>query len=538
MNKRKTLFYIAITFAILLALWDISKKHEISFTQTEPIYATTTKYGAFLAAQHAIYVNDFEYAHKMSEKFSDVPYEITQRTRYLSDFLGGNLPSDVEILAKEKDVASRLIYDAYLSKNEKWDDLYTRHKTDKSALYSPFRIWSAVAKNRITETIKYIDTIDSNPSWKAFVRGQVYAETGNIKSAAEEFAKVKPEFMNINDYTYILAFYTTNNMQDSAEKLHKEFTSNPGGMFISDYKNITNWKTFAGPRNALAFNLIQNVSHTKIMLFSDVSVLMLRFAQIIADESPWFNDAMNYYLGQFFINMGGDYEKYFNKMDKTTPLFSFAQMYSAEGTDSIEKLKDILDIQPLFVPAINRLVAKYTGLGDKKAALRIINNALKNENLPDLGRAYLVKRRALVHLLFNDLNRAQADIHEASKLTVTDSEILTIQARIWSAQKREIENAYDYAMTMVKRDPTDIMAWDTLAVVVAAREGNDAALDILERVGRSANTCSSLFEHLGDAYSNLGNKKMARDAYMRAIELSSDGLSVAPNIQKKLRRLK
>ena len=250
------------------------------------------------------------------------------------------------------------------------------------------------------------------------------------------------------------------------------------------------------------------------------------------------NDAMNYYLGQFFINMGGDYEKYFNKMDKTTPLFSFAQMYSAEGTDSIEKLKDILDIQPLFVPAINRLVAKYTGLGDKKAALRIINNALKNENLPDLGRAYLVKRRALVHLLFNDLNRAQADIHEASKLTVTDSEILTIQARIWSAQKREIENAYDYAMTMVKRDPTDIMAWDTLAVVVAAREGNDAALDILERVGRSANTCSSLFEHLGDAYSNSGNKKMARDAYMRAIELSSDGLSVAPNIQKKLRRLK
>jgi hypothetical protein len=36
----------------------------------------------------------------------------------------------------------------------------------------------------------------------------------------------------------------------------------------------------------------------------------------------------------------------------------------------------------------------------------------------------------------------------------------------------------------------------------------------------------------------VGNDKMARDAYMRAIELSDDGLVVVPQIRHKLRKLK
>ena len=70
------------------------------------------------------------------------------------------------------------------------------------------------------------------------------------------------------------------------------------------------------------------------------------------------------------------------------------------------------------------------------------------------------------------------------------------------------------------------------------REGNDAALEILEKVGASANHCSSLFEHLGDAYLRAGDTKRAHDAYLRAISLSDDGLIVVPNVKKKLKRLK
>ena len=285
----------------------------------------------------------------------------------------------------------------------------------------------------------------------------------------------------------------------------------------------------------MAFDLIQNVSHSQIIMYSDMAVLMLRFAQIIGAQTPLFQNMVNYYLGQFFVNMGGNYEQYFDNIDSASPFYLFAQM---QIDDSPRAMERILDKQPLFIPALNKLVSYRTASGDKSGALRIINRALKNQKLSVEGRAYLIKRRALVHLLFQDLNSAQRDIHEVSKTSDLDGEILTVQARIWVAQGREIENAYDYAMAMIRKNPTNIVAWDTIAVVVASREGNDAALEILEKVGGTANTCSSLFEHLGDAYMVKGDNKAAIAAYMRAIELSDDGLSVVPNIKKKIRKIK
>ena len=192
----------------------------------------------------------------------------------------------------------------------------------------------------------------------------------------------------------------------------------------------------------------------------------------------------------------------------------------------------------MFVPAINKIVSYYTKVGNKRAALRRINRALDNKRLPENGRAFFLKGRAQIHFAFGDLDAAQSDLHEASKILIADADILALQAKIWASENREIENAYDYAMTLVRQNPTDIMAWDTLGRVVAQREGAEAALDLLSRVGDVADTCSSLFEHLGDLYTQIGDTKLAQDAYKRAIYLSDDGLVVVPNIDKKLRNLK
>ncbi len=535
MTKRKTLFYVIIFAICFMVGWGVSSIFRPIHETSDSVGIETTKYGAFLAAQHAIYVNDFETVPELVKVFSDVKYDTVKNTRMLAEFLGGKIPDGVTDLANDKNPASRLIYDAYLAKNGKWDELYKRHNTNKSAIYAPLRIWSAIAIDRRTETLKYVDSIDSNPSWRAFIRGQIYAEQGDTEKAAGAFANVAPEFMNINDYLYVMSFYRANNMDEAADKLRTDFSSNPGGMFMADYDDIPDWEHFKGPKNALAFGLIQNVSHTQIMLYSDLSVLMLRFAQIIGPETSLFQNAINYHLGQFFANMGGNYVKYMDNIDKDSPFYLFAQM---RMDDSPKQLKKILNKYPLFIPALNKLVAYHTASGDRRGALRIINRAIKNNKISDSGRAYLVKRRALVNLVFDNLNAAQRDVHEASKIIDVDSEILSIQARIWAAQGREIENAYDYAMAMIKKNPTDVVAWDTIAVVVGVREGNEAALEILEKVGGTANTCSSLFEHLGDAYTIAKRYDLAKTAYMRAIELADDGLTVIPKIKKKIRKLK
>ncbi len=538
MRKIESLFITISLFAIIAitggAVWNAIH----TTGQGESYEFPTTKYGAYLAAQHAVYVNDFETATKLTQNLRDVQYPIVQNTIYISDFLSGRMPFDAQLLKNEKSMPARLIYDAYLIRNDNWKELHNRHKTDESALAAPLRIWSAIANDWRTNTFKFIDKLPTNASWKSFARGQIYAELGDIKTAAENFAAVSPDFMNINDYLYIMSFYMHHDMVDAAAQLRDDFTARPGGMFMLNYDNIPDWSVYAGYKNQLAFSLVQNVSHTQIMMYSDLAMLLLRFAQITAPEFAENNNAVDYYLGNYFWNNRGDYQAHFDRIKTDSPFYLFGVLRNVEKTGKIDELQDALRAHPLFVPAVNKLVGYHIQHGNKRAALRVITRAIDDKNLNDAGRAFFTKGRAQIYFAFGDFNRAQDDLRSASEMLMMDGEILSLQAKIWAAQNRELDNAYDYAMMLVRQNPTDILAWDTLGVVVAQREGVDAALEVLERVGEVSATCSSLFEHLGDLYATKGDIDRARDAYMRAIDLSDDGLTVVPVIERKLRKLK
>lgn len=505
---------------------------------TQPHQYPTTKYGAFLAAQHAIYVNDFERAAEFSSVLSDKDYAVVQNTRMMSEFLSGRMPADAKKLSDEKNAAAGLIYDAYLVGQGDWESLYKRHKKDMSALSAPLRIWSSVATGRGDDALKFVEKLPTNESWKAFMRGQIHAQSGDNAAAAKEFATVAPDFMNINDYLYVMSFYRHNNMDKDADKLRREFTSRPGGMFMLDYDFVPDWSQYAGNNNALAFSLVQNVSHTQIMMYSDLALLLLRFAQLAGPEYAASGDAVNYYLGQYFYNNSGDCEKYFGTIDTHSPFYLFGVLRMTDKDGDFDRLAAAFEQNPLFVPGANRLIAHYIATGNRRGAMRVAERAMENENITPAGRGYFLKSRAHINFVFGDTAAAQADLRAASDALPMDGEILALQAKIWAAENREIENAYEYAMGLVRQNPTDVAAWDVLGRVVAVREGAPAALELISRVGEISNSCSSLFEQLGDLYVQTGNTKLARDAYSRAIDLADDGLTVVPAVEKKIRNLK
>ena len=274
------------------------------------------------------------------------------------------------------------------------------------------------------------------------------------------------------------------------------------------------------------------------MMYSDLAMLLLRFAQITAPEFAETNGVVDYYLGNYFWNNSGDYGAHFARISPDSPFYLFGVLRNVEKNGNIDELQDALREHPLFVPAVNKLVGYHIQHGNKRAALRVINRAIKDKNLNDAGRAFFTKGRAQINFAFGDMDAAQQDLRDASEILVMDAEIISLQAKIWAAQNRELDNAYDYAMMLVQQNPTDILAWDTLGVVVAQREGVDAALEVLERVGEVSETCSSLFEHLGDIYAITGDVDKAVESYMRAIDLSDDGLTVIPVIERKIRKIK
>ncbi len=537
MRKVEKIFIGVGLIAVVAVLSGIMFSHMAKYSEAPQVTFPTTQYGAFLAAQHAIYVNDFENAARFSDVLTHTEYTTVQNTKFLSEFLSGKMPSDAKLLKSEKGAAAKIIYDAYLVTQDDWKAFHNRHKTDESALSAPFRIWSAIPNDWRTNTFKFIDRLSTNDSWKAFARGQIYAELGNIDQANIEFAKVHPDFMNLNDYMYLMSFYNHFELFEDARILHDDFVARPGGMFMADFNDFPAWETFSGHKNQLAFNLVQSVSHTQIMMYSDLAMLFLRFAEITAPDAKN-SDALNYYLGQYFYTNSGDYKTCFDKISPSSPFKLFADLRIAERDSDVQKLISILDRNPLFVPAINSAVSRSIQNGNRRDALRVVNRALEADSLGEIGRSFLYKTRAQINYAFGKYNDAQSDLHAASRTLGADADILSLQAKIWAAQDREIENAYEYAMGLVRQNPSDVFAWDTLGRVVATREGADAALELLSRVGEVSNTCSSLFDIMGDLYERVGDCDRARDAYNRAIELSDDGMVVVPEIQRKLRNLK
>ena len=198
--------------------------------------------------------------------------------------------------------------------------------------------------------MKFIDSLKVSDSWKSFVRGQIAVLNNDIDLAAKEFANVHPDFMNINDYLYLMSFYREHDMVEDMKILRNDFMAKPGGMYISSYSDIPDWSNYAGYKNNLVFALIQNISHTQVMIYTDLSLMFLRFAQIISNETNL--DTINYYLGQYYFHNSGDYKICFDSIKKSSPFYLFAQLHIAERNGDFKAINKIARNNPLFIPAV------------------------------------------------------------------------------------------------------------------------------------------------------------------------------------------
>lgn len=506
-----------------------------------------TKFGAYLATRHAIWADDFESVMKFSDVLEDSDIMSVKTDVALGRFLAGKIDSSARILAGEKGMLPRSAYSAYLLTQDNWKEIYKLSAKDDSQMLAPLRIWSAVAVGKESEAIKFIDSMKVAEGWRLFAKGMVYAETNRPDKAKDLFDKVPLDFINLNDYLYLEAFYEKHDFDQSASALRADFAATPGGAFAGSYSG--KYEDYVGHKKALGFGLVQNVSHTPAMAHSSASLVLLRLAEAAINSDD--DAALNYYLGVFFYNAESPACKdYFDKIEKDSPYYPFVMLKNAEKADSFRKMRSELNKalrkNPTFMPALAKLVAINLQKGRENDALKIVNNALKasagkagTEGGSDSIRSHLLRMRARIHFHKGDLGRAEDDILKAGDLTPLNPDVLSDTAKIWTAKRENLDQAYLYAAAVIKQSPSDIDGWDTLAMVVWAKEGAEEASEILERVSRVASENSALFQHLGDARAAMGDKRGARDAYERALEHSGDGLSCGEKcLKKKIRRLR
>ena len=526
--------FIVVLVVLCSGVMGYKNLHSPKSGQGEMVF--DTDYGRFLAAQHALSVNDFYNASKMADEIK-ADNKTVLNMRILTDFFNGKMPKDAGSFKDSKELVNSLVYDAFLIQKDDWKSVYNRHAKDSTILAAPLRIFSGVKQGKTKEIQKFVDSLKTNDYWKSFIRGQIAVLQGDIDVAAKEFAKVHPEFMNINDYLYLMSFYREHDMVEDMKILRDDFMAKPGGMYILNYPEIPDWSNYSGYTNNLVFSLIQNISHTQIMIRTDLSLLFLRFAQIISDEANM--DAINYYLGQYYFYNSGDYKKCFDSIKKTSPLYLFSRLNIAERMGDFKAIKKMVRDNPLFVPAVQLIVREHVKNGEKQSALSVLNRALQQKNIPDDGIVFFLKQRAYVYLMFGDAKRAQKDLYDIKVISDNITpDIMSLQAHAWLLQNRNLDDAYNYMMSLIKNNTSDVYAWKLLAQIVEKREGINNAMEIMESVSSTGANVSAVYEYMGDLYKLQGDKEKALRAYQQALDLSDDCLIVVPNVQKKIRILR
>ena len=102
-NNFFAVFVIAVFCVFFVGLYNF-KNNRVDNNLGIP----NTEYGSFLAAQHALYINDFDVA---SDMLNNVKTDVSSvvQIKTLVDFLSGKIPENAKILKSDKDLANRLI---------------------------------------------------------------------------------------------------------------------------------------------------------------------------------------------------------------------------------------------------------------------------------------------------------------------------------------------------------------------------------------------------------------------------------------------
>ena len=503
-----------------------------------------TNFGFWLAAQHAVVSDNFGRAAEFLGRIEgDVP-EIVGAARGLLLFLDSGNTSDIRAIQGLDRAIFTVINTAVLAKDSKWREANREFQGERTQFWAPLRIWPMVAVGNRRGAIAFIDQMPrATNAWKDFQKGAVNAATGNPRTARRFFQAVPVSFMNLSDYHLVISFYDRFGFKKELEELQALWNQNPGGAYMAGVDFAPDWSKYDTYQKMIAAGLIQKVSHSGDVIMGETGLLALRIAQMLGAESTSARAAIGYYIGMYFYSNGSEnYRRYWEPL-KDNPIYGpFIRMRMAERLENrgevTRALVKILREHPLFLPALQSLWRREMAVGRDYEIMRALNRGIAQANEHDLVMAYLLRARAHTHYLMGELDLAEDDLEKAADLAPLDGSIMAMRVRVWAARGENLNEAYRFAISLVRAFPSNVENWGLLAMVVRELEGEEQALELLERVAPVAEESSELFRVLGDLRLAAGNGKHAREAFQRALALSDDGLVIRRDIERRIRRIR
>ncbi len=129
-----------------------------------------------------------------------------------------------------------------------------------------------------------------------------------------------------------------------------------------------------------------------------------------------------------------------------------------------------------------------------------------------------------------EFTQAEKYFRDCLRLAPDSADALNYLGYMWADRGEKLDEARDMIAKAVKIDPKNAAFLDSMAWVLYKLKQPKPALDyVLKAIQYSTEEDSTVFDHLGDIYSALGQKDKARQAWTKSISLEAND-----SVQKKL----
>jgi Flp pilus assembly protein TadD len=231
-------------------------------------------------------------------------------------------------------------------------------------------------------------------------------------------------------------------------------------------------------------------------------------------------------------SLHGQYGKaigYYDSIDKSEPIswlsrVRIAEVYEASGQTekSIRLLIDISKDKAIRVPALVSLGDAYRRHEQFENAIDAYDRALSYVAPVTQDHWPIIYARGIAKAQLNRWTLAEKDLLQALAFQPRNPMILNFIAYSWADKGVNLDKALEYAKNAAALRPDDGYILDSYGWTLFRLERYQESIVWLEMAVEQIPGDSTLLDHLGDAYWQVGRKNEAQYQWRHATDLSQD----------------
>jgi tetratricopeptide (TPR) repeat protein len=394
------------------------------------------------------------------------------------------------------------------------------------------------SQKRIDEALVAIDAAIHNKDLAEFrlLQAQLFIHKGDMDKAKLSLRRLQELAPDNNTATLMLSSIATEeNRQELAEKVLRDFLdSHPDSLPVGNALGRLLAQQNRLAEAILVYRDIAAQTGNDPVVLQTLGLLYLQYKEYKQAEEIFRNlfetkpnDSNRFYLAASLEALERDDEarKIYALIDKKSPLFTDMQMrlagmdFRQNDMDVAEKrIKSILHDHPghlgayLLLSAVRISQEKYRLLLDESETILTLSK------LPP----QLLLNRAIAFDHFKDYKQAEAMLKRILARNPEDAEALNFLGYTYAVQGIQLKQAETLIMRALMHKPDDGYYLDSLAWVYYKNGDYNKALRTQKKAVEIVTDDAVMYEHVGDILWRSGDKKGARHAWQKSIELKSE----------------